>query len=354
MLRFLSFLLLPSLLALQLSYSLQLAMAAPVTEPVPVADGGYDSAAEPRPARTRQLFQFSNKTAIENILVRPNGQLLLSTLNSGYLFSLDPSSLKHSAQAVVDLAPATGLAGMATIDPVKGIYGVCGGEHVSFGFNDMAIYVVKLTEKPKLGGSVIDRIPTTNKTVNGMTNLPAFPHILLAVSSKSGEVLRINTKTRVVDVAIHDPANLGTGTSTFPLGVNGARVRDRYLYFTNSAQGTFGRYPINLATGANIGPAQILATLPGPDPPGMTHAYDDFTFDNAGNAYVALHSYSYVKITPRGDKTIFAGNLNRGYEDLYEPTSAALAPGGKKVYLCTAGMTVNGTVHGGQVLEVDI
>ena len=327
----------------QLYFAPRIAMASPPAAP---ASGNPPS----REPVVRQLFQFASRTAIENIHVRPNGHLLLSTLNSGDLYTLDPAAAAPTAVVVASLPGSTALTGIATVDAEANLFAVGGGEHISFGFvkGSMAVYVIQIPADSS-SGVILDRIPV-DATLNGMTSLSATPYIVLGVDSVDGRVMRINTRTRAVDVPISDPS-LGPGDSKFPIGVNGVEIRGDYLYFTNSAQGTFARIAIDVE-GNKAGDVQVLATLPRL-PGSMGNAYDDFTFDTHGNAYVAYHSYSFVKITPEGDQTVWVGSTEN-YTDVLEPMSAALSRDGKVVYLCTGGATVGTTVHGGQVLEVKI
>ncbi|KAH6671287.1 hypothetical protein B0J14DRAFT_670318 [Halenospora varia] len=97
-------------------------------------------------------------------------------------------------------------------------------------------------------------------------------------------IYRINTVTRKVDVAFADPL-LGHGP-TFKVGINGPRIFNGYLYFTNSGQGTVGRVKI-ADDGSKAGDIEIVARIPGM-PPGMGHAYDDFTLDSYRNAVMCL------------------------------------------------------------------
>ncbi|MCJ1460110.1 hypothetical protein MMC28_010489 [Mycoblastus sanguinarius] len=307
------------------------------------------SAAPPANSPLDLIFRFPpQKAAIENIHTQPNGHLLLTTLHSGDLYTLDPFVQSPQAKVIASLPGATGLCGIATVDAMANIYAIGGGEHISFGWapGSVATWVVQIKEDGT--SSVLARVPV-DATLNGMDSLPANRQIVLAVDSKGGRVMRINTQTLQVDVAFDDPS-LGP-SPIFPLGVNGARVRDDYLYFTNSGQGTFARIPID-HNGNKVGDAQVLATLPQP-PARADNAYDDFIFDHAGNAYVALHSSSYVKITPKGDQAVFLNET--GYSPgLIEPTSAALSLDGMTLYLCTAGTTVGTTVYGGQVFKVGL
>ncbi|KAF8862083.1 hypothetical protein BDZ45DRAFT_671392 [Acephala macrosclerotiorum] len=87
-----------------------------------------DSTNAPKPSIT-QIFEFTSHF-IENIHLRPNGHLLLSSLSSGSLFTLNPTSLTTTAKPIVNCPGSTGLSGIATIGP--DLYAVSGGIHSSF------------------------------------------------------------------------------------------------------------------------------------------------------------------------------------------------------------------------------
>lgn len=331
----------PSILSLQLAALIAMASSISVAPSALSLPG--------RKSPLDEIFHFPpRKAAIENILTRPNGHLLLTTLNSGDLYTIDPFVKSPQPQVVATLPGATGLCGLAIVDARANIYAVGGGEHISFGFTPgtVATWIVQIAENDK--GVVLARIPV-HATLGGMASIPAKPHIVLGFDAKGGRVMRINTQTRHVDVAFEDPSM--APSPIFPVGVNGARIRDDFIYFTNSGQGTFARVPID-HDGNKIGNVEVIATLPHP-PARVDNAYDDFTFDHPGNAYVSLHSSSYVKITPKGDQTVFLNES--GYSPgLIEPTSAALSLDGKILYLCTAGTTVGTTVYGGQLFKVEL
>lgn len=295
-----------------------------------------------------QIFEFTSHF-IENIHLRSNGRLLLSSLSSGNLFTIDPAASPPSAKTVVSCTGSTGLSGIATIGP--DVFAVSGGIHGSFRFDDMRVYVVSVPGDSD-SGTLLDSIKIPGATgLNGMVALPAMSRVVLSADSHSSIIYRINTLTRQVDVAINDPL-LGHGPS-FKVGINGIKIFDGYVYFTNSGQGTFGRVKIN-DDGSKAGDVEIVARISGD--PGMGHAYDDFTFDFDGNAYVASHPNEIVKITTDGTQTTFAG----GHESsiFKSPTSAATSQDGKSIYVATAGMTVSnppgGRTFNGQVIKLSI
>jgi hypothetical protein len=148
--------------------------------------------------------------------------------------------------------------------------------------------------------------------LDGMVSLPAFPHIILSADSIGWRIFRMDTTTGGVDVVLQDlllglSLSLSNPTSLAPLGVNGIKLCDNYVFFTNSAQGTFGRVPVG-PRGDVLGAVDIMTNISSSAEAGV--AYDDFVFDSSGIAFVARHPNSLVKIEPDGREAIVVGSGN--------------------------------------------
>jgi hypothetical protein len=288
-----------------------------------------------------QIFSFPN-TFIENVQVSSNGHVLLTTMDSErLLYTLDPTVKNPVAKPIGRFGNSTGLTGMVPLG--HNLYAISGGLHTSFAFerDSMHIYIVSLDTE-----TVIDsiRVPGT-ATLNGLTPLPNKPWTLLSADSIDGRLFRIDLVTREVSIVSENealaPSKCKGGP---PIGVNGLRTHGEYLYLTNSGRGTFSRVRID-ANGQEAGPWEVIARSPS-----SREIYDDFIFDNEGNAYVAVHPSSVVKITPAGQQTTIAGGgLNSTFK---EPTSAALAQDGKSIYVSTGGTLSGHLSAGGQVFQI--
>ncbi|KAJ7027320.1 hypothetical protein C8F04DRAFT_965357, partial [Mycena alexandri] len=256
---------------------------------------------------------------IENLLVLPNGHLLLTTFDaSGDLFTLNPNAAEPKAERLVTLPGNTGLSGIA---PLAGdLYAISGGVHTHFSGAEgsMKLYVV----------SVITTADSTTDTLIG-DPIPV-PDTRVSADS-AGRILRVDTDTRNVDIAFADDALAPPSDAKLPIGVNGIEVRGGYLYFTNSTRGTFARFPID-NDGNKTGPVEVLVQREGVA--GFGNAFDDFTSDTQGNAYASVHSTTVVKIAPEGEHTTSD-----------DPTSVALADNGNSIYVGTGG---------GQVINVKL
>ncbi|KAI8626298.1 hypothetical protein F5Y19DRAFT_226491 [Xylariaceae sp. FL1651] len=296
-----------------------------------------------------QLFQFTYGTSVENLLPLSNGCLLLSTIGSGSLYYINPEALYPSAQNVITLPGSTALTGMAALG--NGLYAVSGGVQSSpscFVEGSMQVYVVSVaadSADTKLVHGV--SVPDTCM-MDGMAALPKHPRTVLSADSIGGRILRIDTLNDCVSVAFSDAA-LGPGNNATALGIKGLRIRGDYLYFTNSAQGIFGRFPID-ENGTNTGKVEILAH------PGCRsdegNSYDDFAFDDEGNVFVAVHPSSINKITPGGAESTFAGDESS--ETFLEPTSVVISNDKKSLYVSTGGKDTGFPISGGQVVKVQL
>ena len=283
-----------------------------------------------------QIFSFASNF-IENLHVLPNGRLLLSTIvSAGLLYTLNPSGPSPHAQPVTTFG--SGITAVTGTAPLPGydLFAVGGGLHTDYAFanNSMSLFIVSLATN-----SIVKTIPVLGtETMNGLAALPFNPYTVLSADSIEGRILRIDTRTGSVSVAFSDPALGPTAGTVPPIGINGLRTRGNYVYFTNSDQATFARVPIDF-DGNKVGAVETLAQIEG--------APDDFTFDDEGNAYVAVHPSSVVKITPEGVvTTIGEGDLFR------QPTSVAMANDGASIYVSTGG---NGTVGGGgQIIQIPL
>lgn len=306
-----------------------------------------------RTPRTREVFHFSNATFIETIAVRPNGHLLLDTFDNGRMYTIDPSAQHAIPHLVAEFPGVSGLTGIVEVAP--DVFAVSGGRLNPATYRmekgSARIFLISFgcgsspgKDSPTV--AIVADVPDT-ELLNGMTSLPKYPHVILSADSVEGLIYRIDTSTGVVDIAFRDE-KLGfpSNTTLVPLGVNGIKVHDDYLYFSNSAQQLFGRIKIT-PEGDRAGEVEEIATVPN-----TTGAYDDFAVAKDGTAYVTLHPFTVVKITPDGKQTAIAEDTDSTV--FYDPTSAALSRDGRKLYVVSGGAVLSGGTSGGQVVEVHL
>ncbi|KAF9884530.1 hypothetical protein FE257_001475 [Aspergillus nanangensis] len=290
-----------------------------------------------------KIYQFDSGEFIENIAARSNGHLLLSVLTEPNLYTLDPSVPNAKAQIIHHFDGSTGVTGIAEI--AHDIFAVSAGQLDLRTFQGVkgtfAVYTVDLTASAPVINKLADIPDTTN--LNGIALSPFSPNVLLLSDSASGAIWSLDIKTGSSRIVLQDP--LFEARPSNPLGINGLKTRGKYVYFTNSAQGIFGRVPFSVLSTAS-GPAQIITKVPGA-------GFDDFTFDLIGNALIANHPGSLYQISASGVNTVLINSTS-----IVEPTSAIFGRGSnesaKTLYVTTGGQfTVPGGT-GGQLFAVTL
>jgi hypothetical protein len=294
---------------------------------------------------TVQLFNFSSYVDIENSALRPNGHLLLTTFDQGRLYTLNTSGCTHQAQLVAALPGATALCGITAIDHDK--FAIVGGIRGSYSYTNETLYTVDFTRNsvnPVI--RTVARVPNA-VMLNGMASLPTEPHIVLIADSRLGCLFRVDTTSGISKIAFKDDALSAPTNASIPIGINGLKIARGYVYFTNTARGTFSRIPVS-TDGLKFGDVELIATL------NMTVSgddWDDFALDANGVAYIAQPDNSIARIQPDCQQSIVAGGGETN--DIIGPTSVQIGTSGE-LYVTTRGGTVDGVTYSGQVVEVQL
>ena len=170
-------------------------------------------------------------------------------------------------------------------------------------------------------------------------------HILLISDSVLGVIWSLDINSGAQQLLINDTSM--SGTAETPTGVNGIRIWNGTLYFTNSAKKTFNSISIDLNTGNTTGDAVVIAS-------GFKNA-DDFEIDRKnGVAYVADGlAHQIVRINLKDGEV-------KAIASVPGPTSLRWGVGGEgsKLYVSTNGGMLQYSAHnitlGGALYEVDI
>ncbi|KAH7253887.1 uncharacterized protein BKA55DRAFT_538738 [Fusarium redolens] len=269
----------------------------------------YYSSPQPK---ALELVQIPN-TWIENVAIRSNGDLLMTTIGEGKVYSFTPNGTPAEPHAIFKIEGVNSLSGIVEVG--EDVFAVTGGI-----FEGMSKY----------------------GPINGILALPRHKHIILAADAERGEILRIDTTTGHIEVAIKDEALTPVPGGLFPVGVNGIKIFNDYLYFTNTAHQSLNRVKID-DMGNKLGDFEVLVKLE----KGSSYAPDDFAMDRHGNAYVVYWQDRVVKITQGGKQTVLVEGLLAG------PSSVTFSNDGKLLYVVTSGQN-NDAVSGGQVVEVKL
>jgi hypothetical protein len=309
----------------------------------------------------KQVYQFPNKTWVENLAVLRNGSILATVMTVPQLYLIDP--FKSSAVLVHEFPGYLGLLGI--VETAGDVFAVITGnfslEEVKSYPGTYAVWSVDMS----------DALPTISKIadvpgasfLNGMDFLGPSQDAVLMSDSTLGVVFRLDLATGEASMAIDD-ALMHKCSPDVLEGINGLKIHDGYMYFSNAYCGFLARVPIT-TSGSPAGAAEILAYTDDP----KLYIYDDFAIDVDGVVYVAQGNKNVVtKVFParRGSSGAnlwhtedIAGNLNS--TEIAEPTGGRFGRTTKDkntVYFSTGGGIgdpINGTVTvGGQIIAIDL
>ncbi|SCO58722.1 uncharacterized protein FFMR_15878 [Fusarium fujikuroi] len=300
---------------------------------------GSLSSCFPSQPKVREIVEIPG-VRIENVASRSNGDLLLSTMGEGKLYSVNPYKSPPKLEMIAQIEGVNSLFGITEIG--DDVFALAAGNDTGQQFqnNSMKLSLLKFN----YGQLSVDTVFEESKygPVNGIVALPYYKHIILGADSVRGEILRIDTTTGKITVAIQDKEFTPGVDGPYGLGVNGIKIYKNYLYFTNTDRRTFGRMKID-KLGKKVGDVEIIYRVE----KGSPSIPDDFTIDRNGNVFVGIWQDKLIKITLDGEATVLSEGLLAG------PTSVTLSRDGKSVFVVTAGMN-NDNVSGGQVVQVRI
>ncbi|PSR81789.1 hypothetical protein BD289DRAFT_484234 [Coniella lustricola] len=196
-----------------------------------------------------RLWNFTTYVDLENSILRPNGQLLFTTLTNPQLYTVDTTAAEPKAEVVRWFPGVTALNGLSKVGDDK--YAVTGGVRGSFHYTNETVFTIDFSESSAANPNVtaLEVVATLPDAImlNGLANLPSNPHILLAADSRVATIWRIDIDTGSVAPAINSTLFSADANATAPIGIDGLKVSDdgAYAYFTNVYQAIFGRVPIS-------------------------------------------------------------------------------------------------------------
>ncbi|KAH8909323.1 hypothetical protein BR93DRAFT_924335 [Coniochaeta sp. PMI_546] len=300
----------------------------------------------------RQIYTFPKNTFIENIAVRSNGNLLLTSMSVIDLFSVDPTVQNPTASVLHTFPNSTGLSGITEIAPdifavVTGTWDLAATRAAP---GSLAIWTVDLTG-PIPNVRFLTGIE--NSTIfNGIVQHPTNPALLLAADSAIGAVWRVNRITGAHGIAFSSPLLTPTGTAPGTnLGINGLKAKGKHLYFTNSARRFFGRVPVD-SQGSPTGAVEIISNS---TDAGADVVYDDIALDRdgEGGGWIASHPSYAVHVKLDGTQRVVNDS-----ELLLNPTSAAFGRGNaeqeKVLYVTNGGEFVGMDLVNEGVVALDL
>ena len=310
----------------------------------------------------KQLYQYPLGTWLENIAVRPSGELLVTLLNKPALHQVDPFETNPTPQRVHYFSDVSSLTGIAEIAPdlfavaVGNFSLTSGGEKGSWSIRNVVFHAAHQVEAD------IHKIADVPQGLflNGMCALPTSRSLdaVLVGDVDQGVIRRVDTTTGDVSVAVKNKLTAVAPDPVFggSTGVNGIHIKDGTLYLVNVAKSLFASLPIH-PDGTPAGESIIIRKVQKPE---QVFYFDDFAI-KGDDAYLVTGTGNSVERigldgTPKG--RIIAGDLNS--TQIAGPTSAAFGRTEKDshvLYVVTSGALaapVNGKITiGAQILAID-
>ena len=296
------------------------------------------------PPRVIGGYVFGRGAWVENIAIRPNGQQLLTRLDTPELYLLQLETWNPDSLLFYRFPGVLALTGIVEIAP--DVFAVSVGNYTLASgptTGSWSVWRLDLNgwdgtpseESFPLPATRVSKIADVNEAayLKGMSLL-SERYVLLS-DFRAGVVYRLDVNSGAYKVVVEDGLMVAVPQPIFgDSGVNGLRVRDGSLYFTNTGQNIFAKIPIN-ADGTPSGTASVIAHTPA-----STDYFDGFTFGAHGDVYLGTGSgNTLVRVSQSGGPIVrIAGQLNS--TTLAEPTNCAFGRGSTDqgvLYLSTAG-----------------
>ena len=254
----------------------------------------------PLPLPVEVIRDFPPGTWLENIAVRRNGQILTTVTTAPEIYQVDPC--KERAPVLLHSFPATSVVGLAELHP--DVFYVTSGNSTSGSDGrilavpgSFAVWKLDLRGK-QVRVSKIATVPKA-RLLNGVAVLDYRKRLLLIADSILGLIWQLNVHTREVEVFADDPLAKASPGAKDPTGINGIKVRNGAVYWTNTDQKIIARLDLK-HNGTPKGPAVVVVK-------GIIGA-DDFNIGPNGAFFAAQNAGSALVYAPAagGDAKILA------------------------------------------------
>ncbi|PHH79650.1 hypothetical protein CDD80_4135 [Ophiocordyceps camponoti-rufipedis] len=310
-----------------------------------------DGSHPPSGLPTRIVQQLPPSTWIENMAVRSNGNLILTQLrpSAAVIQVTDPSS-PYSYYEVAGIFPSIdGLYGITEVS--TDVFVVVGCRFATIGDNvkgSAETWMVNFKSTDRSGGPLVKRVGRHPymEFPNGMTSLPGVDDVVLIADSTLGLVWRLYLETGVTEVAIQLREMAYHQGTRLKIGINGIKIIDGYLWWSNSYVGDLYRLRIDRLGNPerNARPEHMFRH--------EGRFIDDFVLDDRG-LWGTTNQNNTVLFAAYGGRVSDVAGEQNGL-DLAVDTSCAFGRGerdGRILYVATGNNPKKGL--GGKVVAVD-
>ncbi|KAG9189987.1 hypothetical protein G6011_08075 [Alternaria panax] len=265
---------------------------------------------------------YNTTGSLENLAVRPNGNVLVTRFDVPQLWEINPSS--GSAVLVHDFQSATVNNILGITEYEKDVYAVGVGilNQTSFLGKPGTWGVWKVDMRAKNSSAKVDLITIIPKAtfLNGLAVLPppaerkhgrySKSKSLLVADSATGVIYKVLPARKSYEVFYSNPETMVPPPTAFSLiGLNGVkfyvdRNHTRYVYYSVTALSGFYRMRLDKNNVVQGKPELLLSP---------TYALDDFALAKDGTAYLTSNADDlFVKRERGGAVTVLGGDGTNG------------------------------------------
>jgi hypothetical protein len=291
-------------------------------------------------ANLTTLHQFPTGTWLENLALMPNSSLLVTLVDHPEVHIVHPAGTSNLAASFPSASSVLGISALndtyfavavgnvtPTNAPVEGSFGIW-----TLGFDcEGGLDVAKVVDL------------TDMSMINGITTLN--PSTVLLADPWKGNVVSLDVWTGDYRVVIDDVAMKPDFNNTvLPLGVNGVRVHEKYLYFSNTVLNLVGRVEIDPDTAEAVGEVEFIAQGEEISQP------DDFAVGAKGEVFLARPLADTVQRIGLDGKVevLVKGGLGSG------ATSVVFGEDKKMLFLSESGLEGGVPKYGGRVVKIEL
>ncbi|CZR69631.1 uncharacterized protein PAC_19531 [Phialocephala subalpina] len=285
----------------------------------------------------------------ENLAVRANGQILVSRLDTPVVLQVDPTGIVEPVTVFAwNTSEYRGALGISETTP--DVFYVILSAFINSSFvrtsGVNSIFEIDMNSFAITNGTVTQNATVTklvdipsSDSLNGMTTLDDSN--IFVGDVYNGWVYKVNTTNGSYSIAINDPNMKAPVGATTHLGVNGLKIHDFYLYWTNSAVGSLNRIQIT-ADGTPVGNSSVVFA--------NEAGTDDFVFKGDGTAFVALNSQNQLAALFEGSSTLVTvagSNFSTALAGVTAGRFGRLPDDLNRLYVSTKGASttpINGTI----------
>lgn len=288
----------------------------------------------------KTLYQFPSPTWIENLAIRQNGQIPLTLLTAPDLYLFDPLN-PGIATLVHNFSPSLSLLGIVELK--EDIFYVAVGNYntTTTWTNEpgsYSIWEVDLTSFAQDSAPKLRKVTSITKA--GMPNgLEKFEELILFADSEKGCVWKVDPISGAYEIFIEVEEMKPPAPPAIQIGINGIKIRDGYIYWSNTMQQTFCR----IKFGEDGNEVEVLE---------RDCLIDDFCFDKDGKAWFAQNAGNSISVRDLEGKVMVVGNGR----EVAGATACAFGSSGDDLFVVTTGGLANpfeGKVEGGRLITID-